>query len=397
MYKVFIFVFSLFFVPGICAQHELFLKKHIENFCADYFEGRKSGFLGQKLAALYLQEFFDQTEVQSFDFVNSLHGGVLISDSDTLYHKRDFLYQGFFEPTTFVLDSTWFWRSITAEEILTISKTSNHRKEVFLVDHWLTFLDLMGHEFSKEDFSLREEVQRNKRIYINKDKFINTSNWSASLVDSASKGYTENLLVPLIWRKENEETVVLSAHYDHLGMDTMGIYRGADDNASGVAMLLLLADWLQKKETTEGLTKNVLLAFFSGEEQGLLGSKYFVKSEYLNLSTVSACINFDMIGFVNQEMPKAFIVTYDEIDSSAALFISDNLVVEQLNEQRFLHEFNSDHQSFSDNNIRSFLVFTGLHDYYHTTKDIPQNINYKAMNELFLFLKQWMQEVLFMD
>lgn len=384
-------------MSGIWSQHERFLQTHIENFCADYFEGRKSGTLGQKFAAIYLQERFRKTEVQTFDFVNTKHGGLLVADSDTLYHKHDFLYQGFYEPTTFVLDSTWLWRSVKAEDLLAISKTINHGKEVFLVDHWLTFLDLMGHEFSQEDFSLCEDVQCNKRIYINNDKFKHTSNWSASLVDTSTKAYTENLLVPLIWREENKETVVFSAHYDHLGMDTTGIYGGADDNASGVAMLLLVADWLQQKDTTKRLTKNVLLAFFSGEEQGLLGSKHFVKSEYMNLSTVSACINFDMIGFVNQETPRAFIVAYDKVDTTAVLFISDDLVVEQLNEQRFLHEFNSDHQSFSDKNIPSFLVFTGLHDFYHTTQDKPQNINYTAMNLLFLFMKQWMQETLFMD
>jgi Zn-dependent M28 family amino/carboxypeptidase len=285
---------------------------------------------------------------------------------------------------------------LTAEEFIVSSRIKSEEKVVFLIENWSTFLDLIGHEFSKEELRLCDDLEMKQRIYINSEKTKPSDDWRASIVKKSSKVFTENIFVPLIWSEKNKETVLLTAHYDHLGLDSTGIYFGADDNASGVSLLLLFGDWLQQKKITETQTKNVVLVFFSGEEQGLLGSRHFVKSERLPLSTITACVNFDMVGFVNQEKPRAFIVAYNDTDTNT-IFVSKNTSIELVNERHFLHEFSSDQQSFADEKILSFLVFTGLHDFYHTTQDTPEKINYSAMNDLFLFLTKWMQDRLFID
>ena len=107
-----------------------------------------------------------------------------------------------------------------------------------------------------------------------------------------------------------ENTVIIGAHYDHLGMGGEGslyregeaIHNGADDNASGVAILLKLAEHLQAKQSKDSLqNNNYLFIAFSGEEEGLLGSNYFVKNPTIDTKKVSYMINMDMVGRLNEE------------------------------------------------------------------------------------------------
>ena len=100
------------------------------------------------------------------------------------------------------------------------------------------------------------------------------------------------------------ETVVIGAHYDHLGYGKFGslysgehtIHNGADDNASGVSILINLIPFL--KQITD---YNFLFIAFSGEEHGLLGSSYYVKNPTINLETVRYMLNFDMVGRLNKD------------------------------------------------------------------------------------------------
>ena len=101
-----------------------------------------------------------------------------------------------------------------------------------------------------------------------------------------------------------KETVVIGAHYDHLGYGHSGslhdgdkeIHNGADDNASGVSILINLVN-----ELADNKEYNYLFIAFSGEEHGLLGSSYYAKNPTIDLSTVRFMINFDMVGRLNDE------------------------------------------------------------------------------------------------
>ena len=100
-------------------------------------------------------------------------------------------------------------------------------------------------------------------------------------------------------------TIIIGAHYDHLGYGDEGslhvgersIHNGADDNASGVAGLLMLAN----KAVDEKWNQNVIFIAFTGEEKGLLGSNYFVKESLKNFDSISYMINLDMIGRLDSE------------------------------------------------------------------------------------------------
>jgi len=184
-----------------------------------------------------------------------------------------------------------------------------------------------------------------------------------------------------------ETTVVIGAHYDHLGMGGEGslyregaaIHNGADDNASGVAMMLHLAEKLQKKNTNN----NYLFIAFSGEEEGLLGSNYFVKNPTIDTKKVSYMINMDMVGRLNEENTLAVHgLGTSPVFKQVVLAHKDSLKISQ-------HDSGigpSDHTSFYLADIPVLHFFTGQHEDYHKPSDDSEKLNYKGMDEISDFI-----------
>lgn len=176
-------------------------------------------------------------------------------------------------------------------------------------------------------------------------------------------------------------TIVIGAHYDHLGMGGEGslyregaaIHNGADDNASGVAIMLQLAQKLQN-ETYKG--NNYLFIGFSGEEKGLLGSNYFTKNSTIPLSEINYMINMDMVGRLNEEKALAVHGIGTSPIWGQTVFAANTSF--QLAE----HESGvgpSDHTSFYLNDIPVLHLFTGQHEDYHKPGDDSEKLNYEGM------------------
>ena len=179
-----------------------------------------------------------------------------------------------------------------------------------------------------------------------------------------------------------EHTVVIGAHYDHLGYGGQGslhvgkeIHNGADDNASGTALMLDLANQLKYNN----LNNNYLFIAFSGEEMGLLGSNYFVKNSTIDLSSVNYMINLDMVGRLKE-------------DKSLAVYgVGTSPVFKQTissNNESFTIIENesgvgpSDHTSFYINDIPVLHFFTGQHSDYHKPSDDTEKINFEGIKEI---------------
>lgn len=185
---------------------------------------------------------------------------------------------------------------------------------------------------------------------------------------------------------DKEYTIVIGAHYDHLGLGVEGslhdkvgvIHNGADDNASGVAILLDLVKNL--KETDQ----NFLFIAFSGEEKGLWGSNYFVKNATIDLDKVSMMINMDMVGMLDSNKRLAV----HGVGTSPSF-------VEVVNGVKG-HDFKikmdssgtgpSDHTSFYNDSIPVLHFFTGQHKHYHKPSDDIENLNYNGMVEVRNFI-----------
>lgn len=179
-------------------------------------------------------------------------------------------------------------------------------------------------------------------------------------------------------------TVVIGAHYDHLGYGGEGslsvedsvIHNGADDNASGVAGMLYLANAL--KECCNN--NNYLFLAFSGEEKGLWGSNYFTKNPTIDLGTVNYMINMDMIGRLNEDRAIAVNGTGTASQWEEAVTGSNSDSLKIVMKASGIGP--SDHTSFYLSNIPVLQFFTGQHEDYHKPTDDIEKINFDGMLEV---------------
>ncbi len=210
--------------------------------------------------------------------------------------------------------------------------------------------------------------------------------------DSTERG--ANVIAYLDNKAEN--TVVIGAHYDHLGMGGEGslyregqaIHNGADDNASGVAMMLHLADSLRLNAAESPKNNNYLFIAFSGEEEGLLGSNYFVKNPTIDTKKVTYMLNMDMVGRLNAEKTLAVY----GLGTSPIFKQTVNANAGKLNiAENESGVGPSDHTSFYLADIPVLHFFTGQHEDYHKPSDDTEKVNFEGMqlvsNYIFSIIK----------
>lgn len=182
-----------------------------------------------------------------------------------------------------------------------------------------------------------------------------------------------------------EQTVVIGAHYDHLGWGSYNtrhdgipeIHYGADDNASGVAGVLALAAWLRQSDLTN---KNYLFAAFSAEEKGLYGSRVFVEDASITSDNIFAMLNFDMIGRVDSLNPKISLLAAGSSPLWPEIIEKVTEDVEALPVKGSVS--GSDHHHFYYNDIPVLFLFSGLHDDYHKPTDVIEKINFKGLRDV---------------
>lgn len=180
-----------------------------------------------------------------------------------------------------------------------------------------------------------------------------------------------------------DETVIVGAHYDHVGMGGEGslapgsqeVHNGADDNASGTAALIEVARRLASRE--EKPPRRIVFLAFTGEERGLLGSAEYVKEPIFPLESTVAMINMDMVGRLEDDKLTVFgtgtsPVWNDWLDRFAA--------EEHLELAKKPEGFGpSDHASFYPHKIPVLHLFTGTHSDYHRPTDDWEKLNYDGM------------------
>jgi hypothetical protein len=173
--------------------------------------------------------------------------------------------------------------------------------------------------------------------------------------------------------------VLVCAHYDHVGYGTSRtsygpiglVHHGADDNASGTAGLLEVTEAISRLEPRP--RRSVLIAFFDGEEQGLLGSEHFAQQPTVPLDRIKLMINLDMIGRLTDNTVTVFGTRtspglrrlVSESNQEAALTLKFSRELKQ----------NSDHHSFFSRNIPILMLHTGLHGDYHRPSDTADKID----------------------
>jgi acetylornithine deacetylase/succinyl-diaminopimelate desuccinylase-like protein len=194
-----------------------------------------------------------------------------------------------------------------------------------------------------------------------------------------------------------ENTVIIGAHYDHLGLGMPGsslhaggpeVHNGADDNASGVAAMLLMAQYLKNSKANNN---NYLFLGFSGEEMGLFGSKNFVNAPTIDLGKVNYMLNMDMVGRLNEEK----VLAVNGVGTSPAWKdalekISQNGIKIKTSESGVGP---SDHTSFYLKDIPVLHFFTGQHADYHKPSDDSELVNYEGIYDVANFMLQLIQNL----
>ena len=193
--------------------------------------------------------------------------------------------------------------------------------------------------------------------------------------DTDTKINAKNIIAFIDNEKKN--TVIIGAHYDHIGYGGQysldrginEIHNGADDNASGTAMLLSLANQLNNKNDLEN---NYLFIAFSAEELGLIGSKYFVNSDLFNKVSINFMINLDMVGRLNAEKELSiFGVGTSSIFKQVVNSLNNNFKLKIIEDGTGP----SDHTSFYNKDIPVLFFHTGSHENYHRPSDDVNLIN----------------------
>ncbi|TAF31344.1 MAG: M28 family peptidase [Cytophagales bacterium] len=215
---------------------------------------------------------------------------------------------------------------------------------------------------------------------------------------------TENVLgfVEGTDSKLKNEVVVISAHYDHIGLlpesskQPDKINNGADDDASGVAAVLEIAEAMaQAKAKGEGPKRSILFAFFTGEEKGLLGSDYYSTFPIYPLQNTIANLNIDMIGRmdVRHTDPNYVYIIGSDMLSSELHTLSENTAQTYSPDIKLDYMYNdpndpnqfyyrSDHYNFAKHDIPVIFYFTGVHEDYHKPGDEVEKIDFTKMEKL---------------
>lgn len=189
---------------------------------------------------------------------------------------------------------------------------------------------------------------------------------------------SRNVVAYLPAKKRTKRTIVYTAHYDHLGrMGSETYFPGANDNASGTAMLISLAKYF--KENPQDY--NVLFIAFAGEEAGLLGSKYFVENPLYKLKKISFLLNLDIMGSGEEGVTVV----------NATLFEKEFKLLQEINTEKNLltqvksrgPAANSDHYWFTEKGVPAFFIYTmGPNKHYHDIFDTYEELSFQEYEDI---------------
>ena len=216
---------------------------------------------------------------------------------------------------------------------------------------------------------------------------------------------TENILGFIEGTDKKDELLIISAHYDHLGVIDGEVYNGADDDGSGTVALLEMAEAFSKaKSEGNGPRRSILFLAFAGEEKGLLGSKYYVNKPFFPLKKTIANLNIDMIGRIDNNHREntnyVYLIGADKLSSDLHNISSKcNREYTELDldytynspddPNRFYYR--SDHYNFARKNIPVIFFFTGIHEDYHKATDTIDKINFNKIKKItkLVFFTAW--------
>jgi len=374
----------------------------VDTLCSDYFSGRgyvnqgdvkAADFLVSELEKIGVQPFKKKPYTQPYSFnVNTFPYPIeVILDQDTLIAGADYLVS----PISGTAQGDFQLIEVNRENYKdfignpSTIKQMDPSQTIFAFN----FMDVKNKELKKEMDALAYSTTRyfpvitlsqSKQMY-SVGRF--QTNYPLITIDSAAykacekvklkvnnkyiPTYTSKNVIGWIPGKKKRKYVVFSAHYDHLGkMGPNAMFPGANDNASGVAMLLSLAKYFKAHPQKY----SIVFCFFSGEEAGLVGSKYFVEHPYFPLKKVKFVLNVDIMGAADEGITLVNGTKHEEAFSKMTEINEEFKLLNKIKKRGATT--NSDHHYFSEMGVPSFFIYSmgsvkNYHDIYDTAENTP--------------------------
>jgi len=414
---VFIFIFLNFYsyCQDINYAHEV-----IKQLSSANFHGRGYTEKGDKIAAIYISEQLKKWNVKQIDnnyfqtfsiSVNTFPKNIFASiDTNQLSLGEDFMIISNSGSCNGTYNLVW----LTNENLNTL-KSQDLLKSFIVIDtslisnktkETLDYINLIKkhnclHAQGIIDIvdgkRLMQTISQNFKDYpviqVKKNKISKDSKTiKLKFKNKFEKNYKTQNVVGII-EGQSDSIIVFGAHYDHLGQMGKFIYfPGANDNASGVSMLLNLAEYyfLQNKNTKPKYT--IAFCFFSAEEAGILGSEYFVNHPLFELKKIKLMINLDMVGTGDKG-----ITVVD-----GAVFKKEFNLLDTINKQKnYLADIkargearNSDHYFFYNKGIKSIFIYTmGGNSEYHNIYDKEESINLYGFENLVRLITDFVNQL----
>ncbi|MTH15467.1 M28 family peptidase [Flavobacterium sp. LC2016-01] len=204
---------------------------------------------------------------------------------------------------------------------------------------------------------------------------------------------SENIWAYIEGSEKPDEVLVISAHYDHVGIKNGEVYNGADDDGSGtVAVMEIAKAFAKAKKEGHGPKRSILFLHVTGEEHGLHGSRFYSENPLFPIANTITDINIDMIGRRDVEHANTnnyvYVIGADRLSSelhNTVVAQNDKYIKMNLdfkfNDPKDPNHFyeRSDHYNFAKHGIPAVFFFNGVHEDYHQKGDEPQKIEYDAL------------------
>lgn len=418
------------------------LKTHLSILASDEYEGRETGTKGAKMAAKYISEHFkslgfegpvDGSYYQTFDLTESSIGAnyfkkgdqVMTGFEDFIYYSRaetsgeEYVKIVMADDEDKMLDKyKGAYVAYKVEKLGGLQKRLEKAMEagaegamvvITNDDEFGSVMGRYGPYLQRPSLGLKErDNSSDKMIIAGKDLAawlfgksfdeINAGDmatviFNADYLDKPVS--TENVLGYLKGSEKPDEVVIITSHYDHVGIINGEIHNGADDDGSGTVTVLEIAEAFAKaKAKKKGPKRSILFMTVTGEEKGLLGSQYYTDMDPIfPLENTVTNLNIDMVGRVDdahKDTPNyVYLIGSDKLsqelhdlsekvrETYSKDFMFDYTYNDENDPNRFYYR--SDHYNFAKNNVPIIFYFNGTHEDYHQPTDTVEKINFDIM------------------
>ncbi|MCC7331282.1 MAG: M28 family peptidase [Flavobacteriales bacterium] len=416
MNKVFGSIILIFLCQLCSAQDIKYSRFIIDTLTSEYFAGRGVVDSGEAKAAQFISnefkriglEPFGKSYNQSFSYaINTFPGKLSISiDGKPITPGVDFLVA----PNSCKIHGDYKLIWYNESNIPTVKQLKKLANEHFFESRFVV-IDNIGATTKTKEFEMLkinsvgaagiirlEEKKLTHRLSLTVTDYVtlhilrssinsNSKNIFLDIDQHFEKNYTsQNIIGKIVGKTNPDSIIVFSAHYDHLGkMGVETYFPGANDNASGIAMLLSLANYYSLNKPK----KTIVFMAFGAEESGIIGSKYYTENPLFPLNQINFLLNLDLMGTGEDGIQVV----------NGSVFSNHFLKLNDINQsQQLLKEIktrgkaaNSDHYWFTENGVPSFFIYTlggvaAYHDIYDKSITLPLNEFEDCFKLLVLFV-----------